>query len=150
MASIRLFGGTSIPARREAASLKVLVVDDCPLQRLLSTVLLSRWGITPELACDGVDAVLLAGERQFDLILMDIQMDILDGVTATKRIRQNERRRGTSTVPIIAYTCEPLAWSERLWANAGISASLAKPCRQSEMGECLRHWCGVNSEPVQH
>lgn len=138
------------PPLREAATLRILVVDDCPFQQLLSSVLLSRWGIRPQLASDGLEAVLLAGEQRFDLILMDIQMSVLDGVAATTRIRQNERRNGADQVPIVAYTAEPIPASQRAWADAGITASLAKPCQATEMGECLKYWCGLRAEPLQH
>ena len=147
---VHVIVGTPNLAVREAATLKVLVVDDCPIQRLLSSALLSMWGIQPELASDGLEAVLLAGEQQFDLILMDIHMGVLDGVAATKRIRQNERRRGGARVPIVAYTGEPIAGNERTWATAGISASLAKPCGPAEMDECLKRWCGVECEQLPH
>lgn len=148
LSSVRVIGEISIPAVREASSLRVLVVDDCSLQRLLASVLLSRWGIRPELASDGMEAVLMAGERPYDLILMDIQMGVLNGVVATKRIRKNERRYGSGEVPIVAYTSEPIAASECACAEAGFTAFLAKPCQAAEMGECLQHWCGVHSEPM--
>ncbi len=97
-----------------------------------------------------MEAVLMTNEQHFDLILMDIHMGVLDGVAATKRIRQNERRHGGPEVPIVAYTAEPLGAGQPLWADAGISAALAKPCQPAEMAECLQQWCGVTVEPLQH
>lgn len=138
----------STRAVREASSLRVLLVDGCPLQRMLACVLLARWGIRPELACDGMEAVLIAGERRFDLILMDTQMGVFNGVVATKRIRKNERRYGGGEVPIVAYTSQPISASESAWAEAGFTASLAKPCQAAKMGECLQHLCGVQPEPL--
>ena len=112
--------------------------------------MLSRWGIEPQLASDGLEAVLLAGEQRFDLILMDIQMDVIDGLEASKRIRHRERCRDGGAVPIVAYTAEDIDANERTWADAGISAALSKPCKPAEMGECLKHWCGVQPELLQH
>ena len=148
--SAQVIGGSSTREFRDASSLRVLLVDDCPIQQLLSSALLSKWGIRPEFASDGLEAVLLAGEQRFDLILMDIQMGVLDGVAATTRIRLNERRNGTGEVPIVAYTAEPIPDCQRAWADAGITASLAKPCQPAEMGECLMRWCGVPPEPLRH
>ena len=130
--------------------LLVLVVDDCPLQRLMTTVLLSRFGILPRLAHDGLEAVLLAGESHFDLILMDIDMPVLDGVTAATRIRENERRSGVAATPIVAYTAEPIGDKTLNWAQAGISAWLAKPCGPDDMDQCLTNWCGVRTEQLRH
>ena len=73
-------------------SLRVLLVDDCPMQQLLACALLSRWGVMPQIACDGFEAVLLVGEQDFDIVLMDVEMPVMDGLKATARIRQNERR----------------------------------------------------------
>lgn len=150
--SAHVIGARHIAAQvsRDASALSILVVDDCPLQQLLSSVRLSRWGIRPRLASDGVEAVLLAGERQFDLILMDIQMPVLDGVAATARIRKDERRSGTGQVPIVAYTSESLPANQRAWAVAGFTAFLAKPCGIEELGDCLKYWCGLHAEPMQH
>jgi CheY-like chemotaxis protein len=135
---------------RHATTLRVLVVDDCPFQRLFTSLLLSRWGIRAEVASDGVEAVLMAGESKFDLILMDIQMEGLDGVAATARIRQNERRRRLPEVPIVAYTAESVVAKTRAWPAAGITASLAKPCDSAAMGRCLEQWCGFRTETFQH
>lgn len=143
-------GSPSVLAVRDATSLRILLVDDCPVQQLLGCALLSQWGIMPQLASDGLEAVLLACEQQFDLILMDIRMGVLDGMEASKRIRHRELCRGGAAVPIVAYTAEDIGTNERAWSAAGISASLAKPCASAEMGECLHHWCGVQPESLQH
>jgi two-component system, sensor histidine kinase len=150
--SVHVLGAMRIatPNSRDASALSILVVDDCPLQNLLSSVRLSQWGIRPQLASDGVEAVLLACEQQFDLILMDIHMPVLDGVVATARIRKDEHRRGADQVPIVAYTAEPLPANQRAWAGAGFTAFLAKPCGIEELGDCLKYWCGLHAEPIQH
>lgn len=150
VASVRVIAGISPPVVRDAATLRVLLVDDCPFQRILSSVLLSRWGILPCLASDGLEAVLLAGESHVDLILMDIDMPVLDGMTAAARIRQNARRRGAGPAPIVAYTAARMEGNESAWTRAGINASLAKPCRAGDMGKCLAAWCGIRTEPLHH
>lgn len=145
--SVCAFGDISTPAVREASSLRVLLADGCPLQRVLASVLLARWDIRPELASNGMEAVLMADEQRFDLILMGTQMGVLNGMVATKHIRKNERRYGGGGVPIVAYTSEPISASESAWAEAGFTAFLTKPCQAAEMGECLQHLCGVQPEP---
>ena len=73
---------------------RVLLVDDCPLQRLLGLAFLSRWHITPDIAGGGREAVLLAREQDFDMILMDLDMPEVDGFAATTGIREQERSMG--------------------------------------------------------
>lgn len=122
----------------------ILVVDDCPVQRLVFCTLLSQWGIHPELAYDGLEAVLLVGEQTFDLILMNLQMPVMDGLTATSRIRVIEhQQRRSNPVPVIAYTSEPTEGNQSAWSQSGITTALAKPCAHAEMGKCLEHWCGI-------
>jgi two-component system, sensor histidine kinase and response regulator len=130
-------------------SLRVLLVDDCPFQRLLSCTLLARWGIQPEIACDGLEAVLLVGEQVFDMVLMDLRMPVMDGLTATARLRVVEReQRRPRSVPVIAYTAESIAGNA--WALSGITAALAKPCDAFQLGECLQRWCGIELGVMQH
>jgi CheY-like chemotaxis protein len=136
---------------RPAKPVRVLVVDDCPFQRLLSCTLLSQWGIHPELACDGLEALLLVGEQDFDMVLMDLRMPVMDGLTATARIRAVEQaQRRPRPVPVIAYTAEPIAGHEGAWSRIGITAALAKPSDPFEMGACLGRWCGINVQARQH
>jgi CheY-like chemotaxis protein len=127
---------------RQRVAPRVLLVDDCPVQRLLGVALLSRWNITPELASDGREAVLLAGEQEFDVILMDLDMPLVDGFAATQAIRQQERSgNGRKRVPVVAYTANDFASSDGLWFHSGMDAVLAKPSGPADMDKCLRRWC---------
>ena len=82
----------------------ILVVDDNPANLGLACELLEGWGITPMLAADGAEAVTLACGHDFDLILMDLQMPILDGLAATKKIRLREREQSCARATVLAYT----------------------------------------------
>ena len=125
-----------------ASRLRLLLVDDCPVQQLLACALLARWKIMPQIACDGLEAVLLSGEQDFDIILMDVEMSVMDGLTATARIRQSERRaRRERPVPVVAYTTGNLAADEGRWRTCGMNGVLNKPCDALEMSECLERWC---------
>lgn len=124
---------------------RVLLVDDCPVQLLLGCVLLARWQIVPEMAKDGVEAVLLAGEQEFDLLLMDVAMPVMDGLTATRRIRQMERQaKREKRVPVVAYTESEVAFDEGAWRASGMDAMLRKPSAEMDMGLCLKRWCPDN------
>ena len=149
MQSALSLASAPLAARRRQARTRVpprvLLVDDCPLQRLLGLALLSRWQITPELASDGKEAIFLAGEQDFDIILMDLDMPLVDGFTATQSIRQHERSaKCRKRVPVVAYTANDTACSEGDWLHSGMDAVLAKPSMAADMGECLRRWCPDN------
>lgn len=101
-------------------------------------MLLSQWGIHPELACDGLEAVRLFGKQTFATVLMDLHMPVLDGLTATARIRSIEhQQRRSKPIPVIAYTSEPIAGNQSAWSQSGMTAALTKPCAAVEMGDCL-------------
>ncbi len=127
------------PNRRPAAALRVLVVDDDPVNLHVTRAMLSRWGIQPMLAADGAQAVALAAEQPLDLILMDLQMPVLDGLGATRQIRLAEQALCRTRVPVVAYTS--MAPKPALLGDFGIDAVLTKPCDEPALRECLLRWC---------
>jgi CheY-like chemotaxis protein len=120
-------------------SVQVLVVDDNPVNLMLISALMESRGLVPMLAADGAEAVALARELHFDLILMDLQMPILDGFEATSAIRHFESRRSRSAVPVVAYSSTPP--DAGVLAKCGMSGSLVKPCGDQELDDCLARWC---------
>ena len=96
-------------------------------------------GIVAVLAADGAEAVALASKMHFDLILMDLQMPILDGLGATAAIRRFETNCARPAVPVVAYS-NSLPGAGVL-AALGINGSLAKPCESEELEHCLVRWC---------
>jgi CheY-like chemotaxis protein len=114
---------------------RVLVVDDDPLDVGCACELLGYWGITPTLAADGAKAVALACGGGFDLILMDLQMPVLDGLAATKQIRLYEHQHLCVRAPVLAYTSCVL--DDDVLRDCGVDGVLAKPCSASSLQECL-------------
>ena len=121
---------------------RLLVVDDDPENRLIVEALLSRRGIRPVQAADGAEAVALACGQHFDLILMDLQMPILDGLTATQQIRRFEHAHDQPRSPIVAYTSSRLGKNWPMLRACGFDDSLEKPCGQGSLEGCLQCWCG--------
>ena len=84
--------------------LHFLLVDDSPLQRATASGFLRRAGFRVTCVNDGNEAVAALQKRDFDLVLMDVEMPVMDGLTATVEIRQREALTYTYT-PIVAFTC---------------------------------------------
>lgn len=120
-------------------SVRVLVVDDNPVNLMLMSALLASRGLPSSLAADGAEAVALASERRFDLILMDLQMPVLDGLGATVAIRRFERECSRPPVAIVAYSS--LSPGDRVLAAYGLNGSLDKPCDDRDLEDCLVRWC---------
>jgi CheY-like chemotaxis protein len=123
-------------------ALRLLLVDDCRINRMLVTAVLTRWGIVPTIACNGEQAVLCSERQDFDIVLMDMLMPVMDGVVATAKIRQAERENPLrGQVPIVAYTSLDLGTDTARLAQIGLTAVLPKPCNATSLQACLARWC---------
>jgi CheY-like chemotaxis protein len=120
-------------------SVRVLVADDDPVIRLVLAARLESRGVVPLLAADGAEAVAVASELPFDLILMDLQMPILDGLKATSAIRRFESTSLRPAVPVVAHSSK--APDERFLTMHGMNGCLAKPCDDQDLEDCLTRWC---------
>jgi len=92
------------------------------------------------LATDGQEALdlLVPGPHGFDLVLMDCQMPVLDGIEATRRLRVHEQDIGSPNVPVIALTANATPHDRQRCAAAGMDDHLAKPFKQEELAAMLR------------
>jgi CheY-like chemotaxis protein/HPt (histidine-containing phosphotransfer) domain-containing protein len=115
---------------------RILLVEDLPINQELACIVLRRAGHQVDIANDGIEAVEAATNNSYDLILMDIQMPRMDGVTATKIIRQLDGPAGRT--PIIAMTANSLPEQVRAYRQAGMDDHVAKPFRQDDLHEAIR------------
>jgi signal transduction histidine kinase/FixJ family two-component response regulator len=113
--------------------IRVLVVDDNPMNLKVARLLLEAVGAVVETAVNGSDGVEAAGLSHFDLILMDVQMPVMDGVAATKRIRLLEGGRGD--VPIIGLTANVLPSQRQDYLAAGMDDVAEKPINPARLLE---------------
>lgn len=135
--------------------LRVLVVDDSPVNQMIAVAQLEHLDVTPVLASDGTEAVALACGATFDLILMDLQMPVLDGLGATAQIRRFERDHAWPRVPVVAYTSCAVGSDSAFVRSFGLDAVLEKPSSLTQLEECLLTWCPAHaanlrgSQPAQ-
>jgi len=131
------------PAERPAgpclSGVHCLVVDDSPLNREVVERALRREGARATLVADGQQALdcLRAHAQEIDAVLMDIQMPVMDGLTATRAIRQ---ALGLTALPVIAFSANVLAEQRHQAQAAGISDFLAKPVDLDDLVAVLRRW----------
>jgi PAS domain S-box-containing protein len=112
--------------------LKILLVEDEPVSRIVTERLVKRMGHHVETANNGAKAVELWHQNKYDIILMDIQMPEMDGIGATKRIREIEADTG-GHIPIIALTAHALLGDRERFLAAGMDDYLAKPAQVEEL-----------------
>ena len=117
----------------------VLLVEDNPVNQGVATAMLLKLGLSTRLAQHGGEAVELVREFDFDLVLMDCQMPVMDGYEATAAIRRLEHGRGAS-LPIVALTANAMQGDEQSCRDAGMDGFLAKPYTLAALHETLSHW----------
>jgi len=120
------------------APLTVLYADDHENNRVLVRSLLESQGHRCEVVEDGAQAVVAAAAHDYDLILMDIQMPVQDGVSATLAIRAMNSAR--SAAPILALTANTLDAQLQTYAAAGMDDVIEKPINVSVLFQKVAHW----------
>ena len=136
--------GRSLPAMQPApttgtrcagSEIRLLLVEDNPVNQKVAVRLLERLGYSPDLACNGREAVEQALTERYDVILMDIQMPEMDGLEATRAIR--ERRPADEQPLIVALTANAMKGDRERYLQAGMDAYLSKPIRRDELATVM-------------
>ncbi len=128
----------SLPARTaRLVGRHVLLVEDNDFNRDIAAELLTELGISFTIAVNGREAVDMVATQPFDLVLMDIQMPVMDGLTATKLIRTDPRFR---RLPILAMTAHAMSGDRERSLNAGLNDHITKPISFDELTMSLLQW----------
>ena len=130
--------GEALPKRYRDA--RILVADDQPLNREIVEGLLAEIGVVPRMAENGqqaLDILTESGPDAFDLVLMDIQMPLMDGLTATRALRG---LAGFEKLPIVAMTAHTMAHEQEINAAAGMNDHIGKPFDNAAFYRALAKW----------
>ncbi len=123
----------------DLSNLQILVAEDNVVNQKITMTYLSRLGYQADLAVNGKQVLELTAIKDYDLILMDCQMPILDGYTATQAIRQLENQSSRHTV-IIAMTANAFKEDRDRCLAAGMDDYLTKPVRKEQIKKVITHW----------
>jgi CheY-like chemotaxis protein len=123
------------------AGVRLLLVEDNAVNRELIRTMLEPFGVEVETANDGVAGVEAMRQGHYDLVLMDVQMPVMDGLTATREIRAMEGARGAAT-PIVAMTANVLPEQIANCLAAGMDDHLGKPISPTKLLEAVARWSG--------
>jgi len=121
----------------DSLGIRVLVAEDNPVNQKVASKILEKLGCDVVVVSDGKQAVEAVFERPFDLVLMDVQMPILDGLQATRDIRAREKNTG-KRARIVALTANAMAGDEDRCIAAGMDGYLTKPLRAEKLQEAVQ------------
>jgi len=130
------------PVERRTSGVRVLVVEDNEVNRKLALRLLQRLGCSVDIATNGREAVEMTANRAYDMVFMDIQMPEMDGIEATRLIRERESATGKH-LPIIAMTAHAMEGDRERCLSSGMDDYLSKPVKVDLLAQMVERWSPV-------
>ena len=144
----------AVEGLKQIQGARILLVEDNEINQQVAQEILEGSGFVVEIANDGQEAVTMVGESEYDIVLMDINMPVMDGLEATKRIRELEKnpqsspiKAGSSTItnqqssiPIVAMTASAMTQDIELTQEAGMNDHVAKPIDVKQLFSTLVKW----------
>jgi signal transduction histidine kinase/CheY-like chemotaxis protein len=137
--------GPSTAGDLDDRPLCILAAEDNPVNQIVLRTLLAQAGLDPVIVGNGQEALNAWERGDWDLILMDIQMPVMDGVEAALRIRRRESETGRARTPIIALTANAMTHQAERYAAAGMSGFVAKPIEVAQLFSAIAE--AVQSHP---
>ncbi len=122
---------------------KVLVVEDNALNQEVAVALLQEVGLTPDVVGDGRQALEALRRQRYALVLMDVQMPVMDGLSATRELRRDPTLRA---VPVLAMTANALPGDREAYLAAGMDDVVTKPIEPEELWRALQAWLPERDE----
>jgi CheY-like chemotaxis protein len=127
-----------------------LLVEDNPVNRKVAEKLISLLGLTHDYAENGEQALQKLAKERFNLVLMDCQMPIMDGYSATRLFREEEARAGDGRhLPIVAMTANAMAGDRERCLASGMDDYLSKPLNRDHLADTVRRWLAKGGPPVE-
>jgi CheY-like chemotaxis protein/HPt (histidine-containing phosphotransfer) domain-containing protein len=134
-------------AGTRAVGPKILLVEDNAVNREVAVGILESLGCAIDAAENGWLAIEAMNTAAYDAVLMDCQMPVMDGLTATAEIRRREQTSGAARVPIIALTANAMEGDRERCLAAGMDDFLSKPFTQQQLATLLRRWLALRTLP---
>jgi PAS domain S-box-containing protein len=130
--------------QKSLKGIRVLAVEDNELNRMVLQVILKKCEVVVTIAHNGQEAIDMIQENEFDIVLMDVQMPIVDGLEATKYIREELKY----TTPIIGLSANAMREEVEICKQAGMNDYLVKPYSERALVEVMRKWSSEEMQPL--
>ncbi|MEO5345925.1 MAG: response regulator [Magnetococcus sp. YQC-9] len=129
----RTFTGIGSETRQRLTGMPVLVVEDDPLNQLVILKMLKKIGVEPELAVNGREALQMTATKPYALVLMDVHMPEMDGISAVRLLREREAESDLPHANVVAMTAFAMEEDKQRCLDAGMDDYLCKPIRHAEL-----------------
>lgn len=138
----------TIKERHISEDVKILLVEDNPLNQKLAIKMMNKAGYSCDVAQNGIEALAAMETNSYDMVFMDCQMPVMDGFEATAKIRKVEKTHGSKHTPIIALTANAMLSDVKDCTNAGMDDYLAKPINYEELiGKIKKYSREIKDKP---
>ncbi len=140
------------PGLAQRLPLRILLCDDNAINQKVALRLLQQMGYKPEVAGNGLEALTALDKQPYDIIFMDVQMPEMDGLEATRFVRERQRDKARfpnykSSIIIVAMTANAMPGDRDRCLNAGMDDYLAKPVRPEDVRKIIERWAGTATSP---
>nr|BFE91771.1 hypothetical protein GCM10020185_23070 [Pseudomonas brassicacearum subsp. brassicacearum] len=137
--NVQVNAGPPIPVK-VPSDFRILVAEDNSISTKVIRGMLGKLNLQPDTASNGEEALKAMKEQRYDLVLMDCEMPILDGFSATQQLRAWEMGNQRTRTPVVALTAHILAEHKERARQAGMDGHMAKPVELSQLRELIEHW----------
>ncbi|MBE3032775.1 MAG: response regulator, partial [Actinobacteria bacterium] len=134
-------------AERDKRRVRILLAEDNPINQRVALKTLEKLGYRAEAVGNGAEALEALARQRYDLVLMDVQMPEMDGMEATRRIRDEHSAVRDHSVPIVALTAHAMKEDRDACLAAGMNDYLSKPIKPDELAAALARWIGRRPGP---
>ncbi|MCF6281906.1 MAG: ATP-binding protein [Candidatus Polarisedimenticolaceae bacterium] len=136
----QLISQFNTPEKIKNFNARVLVVEDNTTNQLVARGMLEKFGIKVDIASNGHEAIIALEQLPYDLVFMDCQMPVMDGLTATSKIRSPQSSVKEPLIPIIAMTANAMQGDRERCIDVGMNDYIAKPIDPIKLNSALQHW----------
>ena len=131
---------TALPPPERKSQARILIAEDNPINQKVAKGLLKKLGHNPDVVNNGLEATIAVEQQHYDLIFMDVQMPVMDGLEATRKIREKEKKNGTPPITIVAMTAHAMKGDRETCLESGMNDYTTKPVSQKSISDVLEKW----------
>jgi CheY-like chemotaxis protein/signal transduction histidine kinase len=118
--------------------MRILLVEDSIVNQQIATKIIEKLGFRVDVASNGEEAITALSAVSYDIVFMDVQMPVMDGIEATRHIRSGSRKTLNPDVPIIAMTAHTLPGIQKQFHEVGMNGTIIKPIHPDEISNCIK------------